>query len=204
MPKSQTELLEDVESAKQKVRAKQSTFLRASGWTYTCETPGCYWMWQKALPDGRLILTIEDHAVRMEEHLMPDLEAETEEAMTLPEMIDPKRVQQMEPHEYNLRVWADKQAIEVIDRERAEFKNFHRLLCERFGYPHDPVDWRRDQLSLIEHIAASQAYEVVTQTCYEPREDFRCKNCHKPGYLHVGNAQGLLLCSTADGEVDGR
>jgi hypothetical protein len=35
----------------------------------------------------------------------------------------------------------------------AEFKNFHRLLCERFGYVHDPIDWRRDQLSLIEHIA---------------------------------------------------
>lgn len=34
-----------------------------------------------------------------------------------------------------------------------EFQNFHRLLCKRFGYGHDPVDWRRDQLSLIEHIA---------------------------------------------------
>lgn len=35
----------------------------------------------------------------------------------------------------------------------AEFKNFHRLLCERFEYGHDPVHWRRDQLSLIEWIA---------------------------------------------------
>lgn len=34
------------------------------------------------------------------------------------------------------------------------FKNFHRLLCERFGYVHDEKDWRRDQLSLIEFIAA--------------------------------------------------
>ncbi|MGB8420184.1 hypothetical protein [Paraburkholderia sp.] len=33
------------------------------------------------------------------------------------------------------------------------FKNFHRLLCERFDYVHDDKDWRRDQLSLIEHIA---------------------------------------------------
>lgn len=40
----------------------------------------------------------------------------------------------------------------VADRT-AEFKNFHRLLCERFGYGHDPLDWQRDQLSLIEHIA---------------------------------------------------
>jgi hypothetical protein len=36
----------------------------------------------------------------------------------------------------------------------SSFKNFHRLLCERFGYTHDPIDWRRDQLSLIEHIAS--------------------------------------------------
>lgn len=39
------------------------------------------------------------------------------------------------------------------EEERAEFKNFHRVLCERFGYGHDEIDWRRDQLSLIEHIA---------------------------------------------------
>jgi hypothetical protein len=38
--------------------------------------------------------------------------------MTLPDMIDPKAVRQMEPHEYNIRVWADKQAIEVIDRQK--------------------------------------------------------------------------------------
>src|SRR5712692_562381 len=40
-----------------------------------------------------------------------------------------------------------------IDRLQASFKNFHRLLCERFGYGHDEVDWERDQLSLIEWIA---------------------------------------------------
>ena len=33
------------------------------------------------------------------------------------------------------------------------FKNFHRLLCERFGYGHDEKDWQRDQVSLIEFIA---------------------------------------------------
>lgn len=34
-----------------------------------------------------------------------------------------------------------------------DFKNFHRNLCDRFGYHHDPVDWKRDQVSLEEHIA---------------------------------------------------
>jgi hypothetical protein len=33
------------------------------------------------------------------------------------------------------------------------FKNFHRMLCDRFGYVHDERDWRRDQVSLMEHIA---------------------------------------------------
>lgn len=37
------------------------------------------------------------------------------------------------------------------------FKNFHRVLCERFGYAHDERDWRRDQISLIEHIASRLA-----------------------------------------------
>jgi hypothetical protein len=38
-------------------------------------------------------------------------------------------------------------------RTEHEFKNFHRLLCERFGYVHDDRDWKRDQASLIEWIA---------------------------------------------------
>jgi len=46
---------------------------------------------------------------------------------------------------------------ETIQRLRHEFKNFHRLLCERFGYGHDEVDWQRDQLSLIEWIAKRPA-----------------------------------------------
>jgi hypothetical protein len=41
--------------------------------------------------------------------------------------------------------------------ERA-FKNFHRQLCERFDYTHDDVDWWRDQVSLIEWIAASKRH----------------------------------------------
>ena len=34
-----------------------------------------------------------------------------------------------------------------------EFKNFHRSLCERFGYVHDEKDWKRDLISLEEWIA---------------------------------------------------
>lgn len=38
----------------------------------------------------------------------------------------------------------------------AEFKAFHKSLCERFGLHHDDADWRRDQVSLIEFIAADR------------------------------------------------
>lgn len=44
--------------------------------------------------------------------------------------------------------------------DEADFKNFHRLLCDRFGYVHDEADWKRDQLSLVEHIAAKQALDA--------------------------------------------
>jgi len=42
----------------------------------------------------------------------------------------------------------------ALSDDSHRFKNFHRLLCERFDYVHDEKDWRRDQISLIEHIAA--------------------------------------------------
>lgn len=44
-------------------------------------------------------------------------------------------------------------SLTVGERDAHAFKNFHRLLCDRFDYMHDEKDWRRDQLSLIEHIA---------------------------------------------------
>jgi len=58
---------------------------------------------------------------------------------------------------YTLLEAADR--IGALEGERAEFQNFHRLLCERFGYVHDPFDWKRDQLSLIEHIAKQSSGE---------------------------------------------
>lgn len=48
--------------------------------------------------------------------------------MTLPDMIDHKAVKQMEPHEYNMRVWADKRAIEVIDRKKARIRELESAL----------------------------------------------------------------------------
>ena len=39
--------------------------------------------------------------------------------MTLPPMIDPLRIPPMDAGEHNLRVWADRKAIEFIDRQKA-------------------------------------------------------------------------------------
>lgn len=39
----------------------------------------------------------------------------------------------------------------------AEYRNFHRSLCVRFGYGHDEVHFRRDLVSLEEAIAAKVA-----------------------------------------------
>lgn len=41
----------------------------------------------------------------------------------------------------------------AVEDERSQFKNFHRSLSIRFGFPHDEKDWKRDQISLEEHIA---------------------------------------------------
>lgn len=51
------------------------------------------------------------------------------------------------------QAWESWQKRATCSDDSHNFKNFHRLLCERFGYTHDGKDWRRDQVSLIEHIA---------------------------------------------------
>ena len=54
----------------------------------------------------------------------------------------------------------------VVTEDAHQFKNFHRLLCERFGYCHDEKDWRRDKVSLIEHIAALTAAVSAKPVAY--------------------------------------
>lgn len=60
-------------------------------------------------------------------------------------------------------------------RLQGAFKNFHRLLCERFGCAHDEKDWERDQLSLIEWIAKRYSRDETTveqaHKHYQPQID---------------------------------
>ncbi len=57
-------------------------------------------------------------------------------------------------------------AAAITDTEA--FQNFHRLLCARFGYVHDERDWRRDQLSLVEHIARQAQPSPTPQADSQP------------------------------------
>jgi len=49
------------------------------------------------------------------------------------------------------------------------FKNFHRRLCERFGYTHDERHWWRDLVSLEEWIAKQEAKPAPAHV---PEADF--------------------------------
>jgi hypothetical protein len=62
----------------------------------------------------------------------------------------------------------DENEARLLASDTHQFENFHRNLCERVGYVHDPVDWRRDQASLIEYIAG-ELKASQEQPAHEPR-----------------------------------
>jgi hypothetical protein len=77
-----------------------------------------------------------------------------EEAESEPQIQAHEPLMTVAQHNRILAAW---QRTQSATSDSHDFKNFHRLLCERFGYTHDEKDWRRDQLSLIEHIAKQSA-----------------------------------------------
>lgn len=63
-----------ISDAKRSLDQAQRQFLRASGWEWTCNTPGAYWLWQKKLEDGRTLVAELDMAVILQCRMMPDPE----------------------------------------------------------------------------------------------------------------------------------
>jgi hypothetical protein len=55
------QMMEAIDDALEKVGALKVKYLRQSGWHYTCQTPGSYWMWMKEL-DGKHYLLGRDDA----------------------------------------------------------------------------------------------------------------------------------------------
>lgn len=81
------------------------------------------------------------------------------------------------------------QAEQQVAGTEHEFKNFHRSLCERFGYVHDEIDWKRDQVSLEEWIARSKRDPECEAA--EPSEDAKRTLANPPEriYLQVGDVE---------------
>lgn len=44
----------------------EKEYLRSHGWGYTCQTPGSFWLWQKQLSDGRILLVNQKTAIHLE------------------------------------------------------------------------------------------------------------------------------------------
>lgn len=55
----------------EQIRSAGRLYLRARGWDYSCNWPGCYCLWSKTLPDGRLVACGEKSALAIEENFDP-------------------------------------------------------------------------------------------------------------------------------------
>lgn len=54
-----------IEWAEQRLGWRKDAFLRKHGWTATSSTPGCTWMWERKLTDGRTVLVDRESAISM-------------------------------------------------------------------------------------------------------------------------------------------
>lgn len=152
-----------------------------------CRTPKC----------GRLNLPI-DHPCRAEQPAQPQQELQTCNCR----WDGDTQVQQCTLHEAHVAAiheWAER-----AKTAEYEFKNFHRALCERFGYSHDKKDWKRDQLSLIEWISKQaqpeqepMAWKLVP---VEPTDEMlkAMDECSTEGYderLYAGHAASVYMAA---------
>ena len=62
------EVLDAMDRAQEDHESEQRNFLRSRGWTYTCQTPGSFWLHEKKMPDGRTILVDTEHAMSIERY----------------------------------------------------------------------------------------------------------------------------------------
>lgn len=78
------DLLKKIEDLTLDLGTAQGRYLSATGWIYTSETPGSYWMWQKALPSGVTLLMGVKEALHVQAHMdededpRPSVESESE------------------------------------------------------------------------------------------------------------------------------
>jgi hypothetical protein len=51
--KRRVKMFNAIKDAENELERVQHEYLRACGWNYTSETPGCLWLWQKTAPAPR-------------------------------------------------------------------------------------------------------------------------------------------------------
>lgn len=61
----------DIDVVKDALTARINAFLRSKGWTYTCDTPGSYWLWSR-LYEGNVIMVDTTHALGIQRYLDQD------------------------------------------------------------------------------------------------------------------------------------
>lgn len=59
--------LSDVQYEREQLEFEVDALLRKRGWKHTSSTPGCHWLWEKTLPDGRVALVTKEVALRFEQ-----------------------------------------------------------------------------------------------------------------------------------------
>jgi hypothetical protein len=74
------ELLDKIDDLTHELGTVQGKYLGLTGWVYTSETPGSYWMWRKTMPSGeRLLMTVKD-ALHAQAHMDEDEEPRSSES----------------------------------------------------------------------------------------------------------------------------
>ena len=69
----------DIDAAKEGIKRMEREYLREKGWKYTCDVPGSFWLWEKSLPDGRIVLLGTSLAISVQEAMDGRQEEEAEE-----------------------------------------------------------------------------------------------------------------------------
>lgn len=75
---------EAIEDARTELENVTRRYLLERGWNYTSQTPGCYWMWQKKLPDGRDALVDQQMALNVQDWLDNHTPAEASPGPEMP------------------------------------------------------------------------------------------------------------------------
>lgn len=62
----------EVEFAREQLEFRVDALLRKRGWKHTSSTPGCLWLWEKTLSDGRVMLVNKSTALYFEKAAIAD------------------------------------------------------------------------------------------------------------------------------------